>query len=281
MSRYRLASIHVYPIKSCRGISLREARLGLRGIEGDRAWMLVDPDGVFLSQRRLPRMALIEPRVRGEGLEVAAPGMEPLRVDGPGEPRKVTIWGDRCLAEDAGDEAASWFSRFLDTPCRLVRQAPAADRPVRGTEEAAVAGPEGQVSFADGFPLLLTTTGSLDDLSRRVGRPIPMNRFRPNLVVAGAEPWEEDHWRRLRVDGVDFRVAKPCIRCVITTVDQQTGQAGREPLATLGEFRRTEAGVAFGQNLIHLGRGTLRVGAVVEVLERTPGGSSPDLTAGG
>lgn len=244
--------------------------------------MLVDAGGTFLSQRKLPRMALVEPRVVGDGLEVQAPGMEPLRVDaavadeaGEDPTRgglEVEVWGDRCRAVSAGSEAARWFSSFLGVECALVRQADDAERPV--DPEYAGGREDTQVSFADGFPFLLATTASVSDLNVRIeaetGRwgGVGVERFRPNLVVSGSGPWEEDGWARIRIGAVEFAVVKPCARCVVTTVDPATGEQGKEPLRTLATFRKRHGKVFFGQNLVHLGAGALRVGDPVEVLER-------------
>jgi uncharacterized protein len=269
-----LESIHLYPVKSCRGTTLDGASLDARGLRHDRRWMLVDDEGTFLSQRTLPRMALIEPRLAGSGLQVTAPGMPPLDVPdaASASTREVEVWGDRCAAVDAGPEAAEWFSTFMDVSCSLVRQTEDADRPVdpdySGERE------EAQVSFADGFPFLLATTASVSDLNARIeaetGRwgGMEIERFRPNLVVGGAEPWEEDGWARLRIGAVEFAVVKPCARCVVITVDPATGEKGKDPLRTLATFRKRDGKVFFGQNLVHLGTGALRVGDPVEVLER-------------
>ena len=270
----RLAALHVYPIKSCRGTSLGEAVIGPRGIQGDRRWMLVVPEGRFLSQRRHPRLALVQPELLEDRLRVTAPGAEPLEVDpeAPGPELEVEIWADRCAAVDQGDEAAGWFSRFLDAPVRLVRQGDEADRPV---DPAYARSPGDQVSFTDGYPLLLASQASLDDLNARLPEALPMNRFRPNLVVEGSHPWDEDRWALVRIGALELNVVKPCSRCVITTVDQERGVKGKEPLQTMATFRRGipgappggEGEVYFGQNLIHREEGVLRVGDPVEVLD--------------
>ena len=254
-----------YPIKSCRGTSLDEATVGPSGIVGDRQWMVVDADGNFLSQRELARMALIVPRLSSDALEVEAPNMGPLRIaiGADGDRRDVTIWDDRCSATDQGDDAAQWFSEFLDTPSRLVRMPDDELRPVDPT----YAGPNDRVGFADGFSLLLTSNASLDDLNRRLEAPLPMNRFRPNIVVDGVVPFEEDTWHYIRVDGITFTVAKPCARCAITTTDQKTAARAKEPLRTLATFRNVPGrGVMFGQNLIHDRGGVLHVGSIVEIV---------------
>jgi uncharacterized protein len=278
----RLEAIFLYPIKSCRGTPLQRGDIGRRGIRGDRRWMVADPEGALISQRDHPRMALIEPRFEEEALLVSAPGTEPLRLDlqAGGSAMEVEIWGHRCAAVDQGDEAAEWFGAFLRAPVRLVRQEDDAVRPV---DPAFARSPLDRVSFADGYPFLLTGTTSLDELNTRLPEPIPMNRFRPNLVVSGARAFEEDQWTRIRIGQVDFHVVKPCARCVVTTVDQATASRGKEPLRTLAQFRRHVPGgkvddggsVYFGQNLIpdlDATSATLRVGDPVEVLgQRDPG----------
>lgn len=235
--------------------------------------MVITPEGRFRTQRNEPRMALIEPRLEAGGLVLHAPGMEPLRMDreAPGPAVEVDIWRDRCGAVDQGDPAADWLSSYLGGPHRLVRQADDADRPV---DPAYARVATAQVSFADGYPFLLATEASLADLNARLIDPLPMDRFRPNLIVQGTGPWDEDDWRVVRIGTLEFDVVKPCARCVVTTVDQETGEKGKEPLATLARFRRnvtgapagSEGSVFFGQNLIHRSEGTLEVGAEVEIL---------------
>ena len=185
------------------------------------------------------------------------PAVRQERVD-------VSVWSDRCVAIDEGPDAAEWLSAFLDVRCRLVRFPNDATRRV----DPEYGGPNDQVGFADGFSFLLTSCASLDDLNRRLAAPLPMNRFRPNIVVNGGNAFQEDRWRRIRIDDITFAVVKPCARCVTTTVDQKTGDASREPLRTLATFRNVPGrGVMFGQNLIHDRSGELHVGAEVAVLE--------------
>jgi hypothetical protein len=237
--------------------------------------MVVDGEGRFVSQRTFPRLALAaaEPLPDG-GVRLTGPGISDLTVPVP-EPSartRVSVWRDTVEAVPAGESAAAWFSAFLGGDFRLVwLDDPARRRPV----DPAYALPGETVSFADGFPLLLTSTASLDALNCLIagGRhaaegPLPMDRFRPNAVVEGAEPWAEDDWRRIRIGEVVFRVPKPCARCVITTTDQRTAERGREPLATLARHRRHSLGVVFGQNLVPEHPGTLRAGDPLTVLER-------------
>ena len=264
--RRYVAGLYFYPVKSCRGTSLDVAEVGPRGIVGDRQWMIVDEKGEFITQREVPRMALVSPRLTGGVLEINATGM-PLLTVSPAEGRQrtdVTVWRDRCAAIDEGADAAEWLSAFLQVPCRLVRLPD--DEKRRADPE--FAGPNDEVGFADGFSFLLTSRASLDDLNRRLSVPLPMNRFRPNIVVDGTHAFEEDRWKRIRLGDITFVVAKPCARCVTTTTNQDTAERSHEPLRTLATFRHVAGrGVMFGQNLIHDRSGVIHVGAEVEVLE--------------
>ncbi|MFZ5956136.1 MOSC domain-containing protein [Pseudomonas knackmussii] len=266
-----LSALYRYPLKSGQVEPLDNIRLDALGLEGDRRWMVVEEaNGRFLTQRLLPQMGRIEARwEEGFGaLRLRAPGMEDLSVVVPATDdalRGVTIWRDILQVPDAGDAAADWLSRFLGRPCRLVMIPEQRARQV----DTAYADVGEKVHFADGFPLLLIGQGSLDDLSARVGRPLDMLRFRPNLVVEGAAAFAEDNWKRIRIGEVEFRVAKPCSRCILTTIDPHTGErdAQREPLATLMQYRNVDGEAMFGQNLIAEGRGELRLGMPVEILE--------------
>ncbi len=264
MNEATLTGLHVYPIKSCAGTSVGSWTADDIGLVHDRRWMLVDEDDIFLSQRELPKMSLINPEMKEHHLSIAAPDMPPLEVPPePDGPRTLArVWRDLVEVVPADDEANRWFSEFLKTPCRLVHLPESSIRRV----DPDYARPEDRVHLADGFPFLLISEESLENLNGRLDEPLPMNRFRPNLVVRGAEPFAEDGWKSIRIGEMAFRVAKPCARCAITTVDQTTGAKGKEPLTTLAKFRDSSNGVLFGQNLIHEEPGSLRVGDVVEVL---------------
>jgi uncharacterized protein YcbX len=259
-----LTGIHLYPVKGAAGLSQRSCTLDSFGIVHDRRWMVVDTEGGFLSQRTQPRMALMSPRIEGDALCLEAPGMPALHlpVEGAGgEEIEVRIWRDRVRARVVASGAEAWLCDFLDRPARLVHMGP---EEWRGTDPRYAEG--SRVSFADGYPLHLLSEESLADLNERLDDPVPMNRFRPNLVVRGMGPYMEDRWRRLRIGEVELKVVKPCARCAVITVDQSEGVAHREPLATLSSYRSSEGKVYFGQNVVHLGAGRLEVGERVEVL---------------
>ncbi|MGY3085339.1 MOSC domain-containing protein [Pseudomonas fragi] len=265
-----LSALYRFPLKSGKGESLPQARLDKLGLEGDRRWMLVDEaSGRFLTQRADPKMSQLSALWNAAGgLTLSAEGFEALEVAVPDpdtDLRGVTIWRDTLRVPDAGDAAADWLSRFVEKPVRLVH----VPLPRARTTEAGYGRDDDQVAFADGYPLLLIGQASLDDISHKVGRPLDMLRFRPNLVIEGSEAFAEDGWKRIRIGDVEFRVVKSCSRCILTTVDPQTGvrDEQREPLATLMTYRKQENGTMFGQNLVNDGNGVLEVGMPVTILE--------------
>jgi uncharacterized protein len=260
-----LNGLYVYPIKSCGGIAVEEWEVDERGLRHDRRWMLVDEAGCFVSQREFPRMALIRVRIEPGGLLVDAPDMPSLNVPfrpPDGKLRLARVWDDLVESRTVGDDADRWFSEFLQMRCKLVYLPDESVRPVDPTYGR----PGDRVGLADGFPFLLISEASLADLNARLERPVPMKRFRPNLVIGGCEPFAEDGWKMLRIGSITFRVAKPCARCAITTVDQTSAATSKEPLRTLARFRKAGTKVLFGQNLIHDGTGILRTGDRVEVV---------------
>jgi uncharacterized protein YcbX len=272
----KITALNVYPVKSCKGVALDVARIGVKGIDHDREWLIARPDGKFVTQRELPRLALIEPQLTDASLRLSAPGMEALEVDSALErnPVDVTCWGDRCRGFDAGVDAERWLDAFLGEPHRLIRFDPAHKRPAK---QQWTQGIEALNQFSDGFPFLVISQASLDELNRRLHAPLPMNRFRPNIVIEGVPPFGEDQIHELRSGDVVLRVAKPCTRCAITTTDQTRGaRDGDEPLRTLRSFRfsRELKGVLFGQNVILVsGAGAqLQVG---QSLEATMSSSPP------
>jgi uncharacterized protein YcbX len=261
-----LTGLHTYPVKSLRGLSPASHPVTRLGLAHDRRWMLVNADGRFLTQREQHRLALLSTRIDGDTLIVEGPGRPSLvlPLQGPaGAQLLVTVWSDQVTALDAGDEPAHWFSNFLGLTARLVYFPEDGSRQVN--LDFARAGDD--TAFSDGFPFLLISEASLADLNARLETPVPMRRFRPNLVVSGCGAFAEDRWRRIRIGAVEFRVVKPCSRCVITTLDPETAERGTEPLKTLAAYRRRDKRIYFGQNLIHDGTGVLQLGDAIEVLE--------------
>ncbi|KQX14731.1 molybdenum cofactor biosysynthesis protein [Streptomyces sp. Root431] len=274
MSTPVLRSVHVHPVKAMRALAPTEAEVQPWGLAGDRRWAVVDAAGKVVTQRRHPRMALAtaEPLADG-GVALSAPGHPTVRIEAPSPTATITmeIFDKYVEAVPAGDEAAAWVSAYLETDARLVHMdAPEHRRPV----DPEYALPGETVSFADGYPLLAATTASLDALNSLIAAgdhahegPLPMNRFRPNLVIEGTDPWAEDGWTRLAVGEVTFRVARPCGRCVVTTTNQLTAERGKEPLRSLALHRKRDGRVIFGQNLVPEHRGTVRVGDPVKILD--------------
>ena len=260
-----LTEIDIYPIKSTKGISLQTAHVEPRGIQFDRRWMVVDEAGMFLSQRDHPRLALVSTKIGSGVLQVIAEGMQTLELPMKMKSNdivEVQVHDDITKGVSAGKEAGNWFSTFLGVPSRVVFMPEEIRRPV----DPDYARDGDIVSFADAFPLLLISQPSLDDLNSRLAVPVPMNRFRPNIVVSGCRAFDEDKWKKIRVGDVVFHVMKPCSRCVTTTVDQATGVQGKEPLATLSQYRKVGGQVLFGQNIIPEKSGMLHVGDMVEVI---------------
>lgn len=261
-----LASLHLYPIKGAAGLSPEAWEVDVRGLRYDRRWMLVEPSGEFLTQREWPALALIRPRIEPPHLIVEAPGMKPLTLalePMGGRPLNVRIWDDRVDALLPDQRADAWFTEYVGAPILLAWMPDSYFRQVDRTYAS-----EGeQTGFADGFPFLAISQASLDDLNTRLAQPIPMNRFRPNLVIGGSSPFAEDDWRRITVGSMGMRVVKPCARCVIPNTDQLTAERGVEPLRTLATFRRVGSKVMFGQNVLHDGPGRLSVGDPITVGE--------------
>jgi hypothetical protein len=278
----RVTGLYRYPVKSCRGERLDTADVEPWGLAGDRRWMLVDDDGHVVTARDYPSLVLVTPSGDNSNnvLRLQAPDLPDLATPIPGadgvpaELVPVTVGASGLVAAQAGDEAAEWFTKIIGKPARLVYL----DDPTRRPVNPEFSRDTDRVSFADGYPLLLTSEQSLAQLNDWIFEgphpaegPLPMTRFRPNVVVAGAEPWAEDKWRRIRIGEVTFRVAKACDRCVFTTIDPGTAVKGKEPLVTLARHRRWDGKIWFGVNLIpdipeSGGADTLSVGGAVEVL---------------
>lgn len=271
-----LSGLLVYPVKSLRGCTVATAAVDALGLTGDRRFMVVDERGRFLSQRTLPRMALVETALTGDALMLAAEGAGTIhvpRVADPKAPRRtVSVWKSAGLtAEDCGDAPAAWLAAFLGVTCRLVRIGAEFHRPVLKFPPSLAQPPHPAVSFADGYPLLVISEASLADLNDRLAAqgedPVPMDRFRPNLVIAGCAAFAEDTWQRFQIGAIVLHAAGPCARCLVTTTDQRTATRQAEPLRTLARYRRDAidpTNVNFGQNLIpETPFGTLRVGDAV------------------
>jgi uncharacterized protein YcbX len=263
-----VTSLHVYPVKGGRGIALQTAVVERRGLRLDRRFLVVDEEARFVTQRTAPRLALVDVATDpGASHEIAlsAPGAPAIRMTiADRQPRtRVVIWRDEVDAADCGDAAATWMSQWLGRPVRVVCMPDDVERAV----DPKYARPGDLVGFADGYPLLLASAASLDDLNARLSEPVAMDRFRPNVVVSGSDPWAEDGWRRIRVGELVLRVVKPCVRCTVTTIDQRTAERGVEPLRTLATFRARDNEVLFGQNCIPESPGRIAVGDTVTVLD--------------
>jgi uncharacterized protein len=284
-----VAELYRYPVKSCRGERLDAATVEPWGLAGDRRWMIVDPAGDVVTAREHPRLLLAAPSPQDGGIRLTAPGMPELPVSIPHAARDlvpVSVWDSDLLATPAGEAADAWFTAVAGEPVRLVYL----DDPTRRRPNPRFSREDDRVSFADGYPLLLTSQASLGALNELVAAgplaaegPLPMRRFRPSVVITGASPWAEDDWRVLRIGGLVFRAVKGCDRCVLTTIDPDTASTGKEPIATLARSRRWDGKVWFGMNLIpSLPDGAacaapaIQVGDPVEILDKAdPGGGPP------
>jgi uncharacterized protein YcbX len=261
----RIRGIHLYPVKSMGGMRVDCWPLDERGLQYDRGWMLVDRQGRFLSQRCLPRMALIEARIEDRHLRLHWPdGGAAWALDRPAIGCiEVEIWHDQLPALHLDRQIDHLLSDFLDFPCRLVRFDPQQQRPV----DPRFAQQGEHTGFSDGFPLLLIGSASLDELNRRLANPVDMRRFRPNLVIHTEEPHIEDRWQHIRIGDIDLHLVKPCSRCRITQIDPATGNVDKSgPLQALATYRKQGNRLLFGQNVLHHGQGTLTIEADVRVL---------------
>jgi hypothetical protein len=265
MTNIFVSSLSIYPLKSCREIKENATWVEDFGLKDDRRWMVVDDNGVMLTQRKIAKMCLIQPEITATGLILKTVTMNSIYVDTPFSNNKcsVKVWTDQCQAYDAGDEAANWLSQFLSTKCRLVYF------PVDEVRQVdlnyAKAGDK--TAFSDGFPLLLISQESLDDLNQRLSNPVAMNRFRPNIVVKGCLPFAEDSWKKIRIGEITFRIVKPCSRCVIPSINIETAEKEEEPLKALVSYRKHDNKIFFGQNVIADTKGKIEVGMQLEIIE--------------
>ncbi len=264
-----VTELHIYPVKSCRGIALHTAEVGRLGFLHDRQWMFVDGRGMFLAQRgergqgvEARSLCFVRTAVLDGTLRITAPDMPPLDIplqgrDGPGA--DVQVWDAATVGIDQGAEANEWATEYLSRErpgsYRLVRM------PDEGTRRATTG--DAKLAYADGYPFLVVSEASLADLNSRLPEPLPMNRFRPNIVLGGCEPYEEDRLDRIRIGSVELEGMTLCARCPIPTTDQDTGERSKEPLRTLATYRKTERGVVFGRNFNHHGAGRITVGDTV------------------
>jgi len=257
-----ISELYIHPLKSAASVPVNKSVVDALGLENDRRWMLVDDKGDFLSQRQLPEMCLIDAQASNDGLSISVPGQRAIKVTArPDHVRQVVVWGDSCRAYDAGDAAAKYVSDFLKTSCRLVCFPSDEKRQI----DLNYAKPGELTGFSDGFPLLLISQASLDDLNARLDKPVSMTRFRPNIVVSGCEAYAEDDWKHIVVGEIEMRVVKPCSRCSIPSVNPETAVRSLEPVKALREYRMKDSKIYFGQNIIANSTGVLEVGMSVEV----------------
>lgn len=261
-----LSSLIYYPIKACRGHEVESWNVERMGLDADRRMMVVTREGEFLTQRNYAKLALVTPTLNDGILTLAAPNFDsmPVAVQGSGTTIAVNVWKSKGVRSvDQGEEAAQWFSDWLGASVRLVHIADGYKRLVNA--EYAVSDDD-HTGFADGYPILVTSEESLQDLNSRLESPIPMNRFRPNIVVKGCHAFAEDTWNQIRIGDVKIAIVKPCARCEVTTIDKESLARSKEPLKTLGKYRKQKSGAIFGQNAIPLHEGRLQLGMNVEVL---------------
>ncbi|PSF34265.1 hypothetical protein C7H19_19235 [Aphanothece hegewaldii CCALA 016] len=272
-----VSELNIYPIKSCRGISKNQAEITQKGFLWDREFMLVNSAGKFLTQRQYPQLATVKVEIQDSQITLSSLDQSLRSVTfSPtliGEKIKVEIWRDRTTAILQDDQVSQWFTTLLNTPCYLVRQSPDY---IRSIDENYAPSNNLPVSLADGYPFLITNTASLTELNRRLketynneAQTVSMNRFRPNIVIETEVPFIETKWKIIRIGEIQFSLVKPCTRCIITTTDQITGYRNplQEPLKTLGTFRKLAQGIMFGENMIPLNLGIIRVGDSIEIIE--------------
>lgn len=267
----KISGLFIYPIKSLGGIALNKAQVTSRGLEHDRRWMLVNEQNRFLSQREIPEMALLYVELTAKGLLVMHKQQPEEFVAIPflfdaNEEAVCTIWDDECQAEFVDTEIDKWFSKILKVKCRLVYMPANTKRFV----DQRYAGPQQITSFADAYPFLLIGEASLEELNGRLKEPVLMDRFRPNIVFLGGEAFQEDQMAQFKIGDLNFYGVKPCARCPVITIDQESGIAGKEPLKTLAAYRKKNNKVYFGQNLVHDGKGSISVGDELVIKELKP-----------
>ena len=266
MIKYKLSQIFIYPIKSLGGISLQSSIIKKRGLQYDRRWMLVDENNKYITQRTHPQMALLNVEITNGGLLVSHKDNSNKQLFVPfenkGKEILVTVWNDKCLANESSEEINEWFKQTLDVNCKLVYMPDSSERIV----DKKYVRENKLTSFSDGYPFLIIGQSSLDLLNSKLKTDISITRFRPNFVFIGGVPHEEDKWNKFKIGDAIFRVVKPCARCVITTVNPQTGLKGKEPLITLSTYRNVNNKILFGQNLVCEKGSIIKVGDILETL---------------
>lgn len=271
---FTLTGIRIYPIKSLAGIHRSKASILKKGLEYDRRWMLVDEDGVCMTQREYTKMALFAVEETSEGFVISFQGDSitlSFNYDSPSDPVNVQVWDDRVVTNEVSQAFSVWFSQRLDVSCRLVAFPESNVRQI----DTRFASSGENVSLADAFPLLIIGEASLADLNSRLREPLTMNRFRPNLIFSGGDPFEEDLWDEFSVGDNAFRGVKRCARCVLTTIDPVTAKKGPEPLKTLATYRKEHNKIFFGQNVMTQTLGYIRVGDPIHIVSRHE--IAPDL----
>ncbi|MBE9610078.1 MOSC domain-containing protein [Chitinilyticum piscinae] len=260
----RLSALYHYPLKSGRGQATAATTVSPQGLALDRQWMVGTADGQFLSARSCPELLLIDAQADAQQITLTAPGLPPVSVRNGEFSEQVDceVWGTRFSGWRGAEHGDRWLSRYLQRDVQLYWAGAAPQRRVKHTSDV-------PLGFADGYPLLIIGQGSLNALNDTIGRKLPMQRFRPNLVIAGSDPYAEDRWKRIRIGEIDIELVKPCERCIMTTLDPMTAHPDPEqqPLRALSKLRRGEKGVIFGMNAIARGHGMLQAGMAVDILE--------------
>lgn len=259
-----VSQLAIYPVKSMRQVSVQAAKIDMGGLKDDRRWMVVDSSGRMVTQRQHSRLCLIQPAITEKGLLLQTPGMPDLYVSRPDNADRieVSIWNDQCRACPAGEQSQRWLSQFLGIDCQLVYFP---DDELRVVDQTYASAGD-NTAFSDGFPVLLISQASLDDLNGRLEKPVPMARFRTNIVISGSGPYAEDEWKQLKIGDFNLRIVKPCSRCVIPSIDIETAERTGEPTRTLSQYRRSDNKIFFGQNAVLDGQGRVQTGMSVEVI---------------
>ena len=263
----QISNLTYYPIKACRGFDINISQVERMGLANDRRMMVVTPEGEFLTQREHAKLALITPDLKNDMLTLSAPNFDSIRftIEKTGIATQVNIWRSKNVNSiDQGDEAAQWFSDWLGISARLVHIDSNFKRKLNPDFALSA---DDHTGFADGYPILIISEESLQDLNSKLDTALPMNRFRPNIVVKNCEPFAEDAWKRIKIGDIEMALVKPCPRCEVTTIDKETLKREKEPLKTLGKYRKQTGGAMFGMNVIPLNEGEIKIGMSVEILE--------------